>query len=71
MSKKISIFLLYILHKQILTLFNAMNNSFPISILKFRNDFDINDNDYIPIIKNYLTNDYAMEHLIKCIDDIL
>ena len=41
------------------------------SILKFRNDFDINDNDYIPIIKNYLTNDYAMEHLIKCIDDIL
>ena len=25
------------------------------SILKFRNDFDINDNDYIPIIKNYLT----------------
>ena len=41
------------------------------SILKFRNDFDINDNEYIAIIKNYLTNDYAMEHLIKFIDDIL
>ena len=41
------------------------------SILKFRNDFDINDNEYISIIKNYLTNDYAMEHLIKFIDDIL
>jgi len=41
------------------------------SILKFRNDFDINDNEYIAIIKNYLTNDYAMEHLIRFIDDIL
>lgn len=42
-----------------------------ISLLRFRDDFNINDEEYIPIIENYLSNDKSTEEIIDYINDIL
>ncbi len=41
------------------------------SIMRFRDDFDINDDEYINIIKNYLIDDESTEELISFTNDIL
>ena len=41
------------------------------SLLKFKNDFDINDDNYVNIIKNYLNDDISKRQIMDYINDIL